>query len=243
MVRYRSSAATSINYQPAADFFGTETFTYTVNDGTPGSNDTATVTITVTPANDAPTANDDSFTVAEDSGVTALNVLDNDTTEAGENLTITAVSAGSQGGSLSIVGGNSINYQPADDFFGTETFTYTVNDGTPGSNDTATVTVTVTPVNDAPTANDDSFTVAEDSGVTALNVLDNDSHRSGREPDHHRGQRRFAGWLAVDRRRQLDQLSTGHRLLWHRDLYLYRQRRHPGQQRHRHGDDHGHPGQ
>ncbi len=53
-----------------------------------------------------PTANDDSFTVAEDSGVTALNVLDNDTTEAGESLTITAVSAGSQGGSLSIVGGN-----------------------------------------------------------------------------------------------------------------------------------------
>ncbi len=129
---------TSINYQPAADFFGTETFTYTVNDGTPGSNDTATVTVTVTPVNDDPTATDDSFTVAEDSGVTALNVLSNDTTEAGESLTITAVSAGSQGGSLSIVGGTSINYQPATDFFGTETFTYTVNDGTPGSNDTAT---------------------------------------------------------------------------------------------------------
>ncbi len=154
------------------------------------------------------TANDDSFTVAEDSGVTALNVLDNDTTEAGESLTITAVSAGSQGGSLSIVGGNSINYQPATDFFGTETFTYTVNDGTPGSNDTATVTVTVTPVNDAPTANDDQLHRRRRQWRDRLERAEQRYDRSGREPDHHGGQRWFAGWLALDRRGNIDQLSA-----------------------------------
>ena len=116
---------TSINYQPATDFFGQETFTYTINDGTPGNNATATVTVTVTPVNDVPTANDDPYTVVEDSGVTALNVLANDITDAGESLTITSVSTASQGGSISIVGGTSINYQPATDFFGQETFTYT----------------------------------------------------------------------------------------------------------------------
>ncbi|KAA5543103.1 tandem-95 repeat protein [Roseiconus nitratireducens] len=169
----------SVNYQPAANFFGTETFTYTINDGTPGSNATATVTINVAPQNDAPVANDDAFSVNEDSGVTNLAVLSNDTTEAGETLTIVSLNAVSAGGSVSIVGGSSIDYQPAVDFFGTETFTYTVNDGTPGSNATATVTISVASQNDAPVATDDTFEVNEGSGVTNLDVLNNDTTEAG----------------------------------------------------------------
>ena len=135
---------TAIDYRPAANFFGQETFTYTVTDGTPGNVATATVTVTVSPVNDAPTAQDDSFSVAINSTRT-LDVLVNDTIlpDSGETLTITSVSAGSAGGTLAIVGGQSIQYTPGAGFSGQETFTYTVNDGTPGSNDTATVTVNV----------------------------------------------------------------------------------------------------
>ncbi len=136
---------TAIIYQPAANFFGTETFTYTVNDGTPGNDSTATVTVTVTPVNDAPTAVDDSFSAAVNSSGNLFSVLGNDTIlpDSGETLTITAATAGSHGGTVTVVGGQQILYTPVPGFSGQETFTYTVNDGTPGSNDTATVTVTV----------------------------------------------------------------------------------------------------
>lgn len=168
-------SGTDILYTPAANFFGTETFTYNVSDGNGGS-DTATVTVTVTAANDDPTAADDAVTVAEDSGVTNLTVLanDSDAPDTGETLTITAVGATNQGGSAVIAGGStSINYTPAANFFGTETFTYTISDGN-GGNATATVTATVTPVNDDPTAVNDTFGVNEDDPVQTLTVLAND---------------------------------------------------------------------
>ncbi len=135
---------TAIDYRPAPNFFGQETFTYTLTDGNPGNEATATVTVTVSPVNDAPTAQDDSYSVAINATRT-LDVLINDTIlpDSGETLTITSVSAGSAGGSLSIIGGQSIQYTPTSGFSGQETFTYSVNDGTPGSNDTATVTVNV----------------------------------------------------------------------------------------------------
>ncbi len=113
-------------YTPAAGFSGQETFFYWVNDGTAVSYDWAQVTVTVLVA-------DDSFTVAEDSGATVFDVLANDLADPGTTLTITSTGAASQGGLLSIVNGTAISYQPAADFYGTETFTYTVNDGTPAT--------------------------------------------------------------------------------------------------------------
>ena len=85
-------------------------------------------------------------------------------------MTITSTGAGSSGGSITIVGGTSISYQPAADFFGTETFTYTINDGTAGNDATATVTVTVSAQTDVLA---DSATTSEDAPVT-INVLAND---------------------------------------------------------------------
>ncbi|MCB9676457.1 MAG: tandem-95 repeat protein [Alphaproteobacteria bacterium] len=160
-------------YTPAPDFFGDETFTYVLSDGFTGDEQTVTVVVTVTPEPDPPTANDDAFTVAEDS-TTDLDVLANDSIlpDAGEVLVITAVSAGSQGGTLG-TDGSVVTYTPAPDFVGTETFTYTVSDGT--DTDTATVTVTVQAANDPPTANDDSFTLLEDVAGEVLDVLANDS--------------------------------------------------------------------
>ncbi len=166
---------TNLTFQPAANFTGTTTFTYTISDGN-GGTDTATVTMTVTPVNDPPTAVDDARTVAEDSGATALGVLANDSIlpDTGETLTITAVTQPANGTVVIVASGGNVTFQPAANFTGTTTFTYTISDGN-GGTDTAAVTMTVTPVNDPPTAVDDARTVAEDSGATALGVLANDS--------------------------------------------------------------------
>lgn len=135
----------TFRYTPQAGFVGTETFSYMMWDGQVLS---APGIITIHVLNDLPTANNDNFTVLQDSGITNLNVLGNDTSapDIGETLTITSVGVGSAGGTLTLVGGGSIDYHPALHFSGTERFTYTVNDGTPRSDATASVSVTVEPV-------------------------------------------------------------------------------------------------
>ncbi len=120
-----------------------------------GGTDTATVTVTVTAVNDPPVAVNDSVTVAEDSGATVVDVLANDSIapDAGETLTVTAVTQPANG-TVTLVGGV-VSFTPAANFNGTTSFTYTISDGN-GGTATATVTVTVTPVNDPPNAVDDA---------------------------------------------------------------------------------------
>ncbi|VAW33363.1 T1SS secreted agglutinin (RTX), partial [hydrothermal vent metagenome] len=171
------SNAGQIDYTPALNFVGTEVFTYTISDGSSG-NDTATVTVTVTdnPTNDPPTAVNDSDSVVEDSGTTQIDVLANDSDpDAGDTLSISAVGATDNGGTA-VSNAGQIDYTPALNFVGTEVFTYTISDGNGGSN-TATVTVSVSesPINDPPTAVDDSASVVEDSGTTSIGVLANDT--------------------------------------------------------------------
>lgn len=172
-----ASNGTHLLYTPKAGFGGTETFTYTISDraGTDGLTSTATVTITVE-SGPVPTANPDTATVDEDAPQTPIDVLANDTpSEPGLALKVTAVSAGSQGGTITVgTNGANVLYRPKPDFFGSETFTYTVQEAG-GRSATGTVTVTVNPVNDPPTANDDTFDVPKDSTGKALDVLANDS--------------------------------------------------------------------
>ncbi len=165
---------TTVTYTPNANFFGADSFTYTVSDGN-GGTASATVNVTVTPVNDPPVANNDAATVAEDSGPNTINVLANDSIlpDVGETLTIAGVTQGLSG-SVTIVGGTTVTYTPNANFFGADSFTYTVSDGN-GGTASATVNVTVTPVNDPPVANNDAAFVAEDSGANTINVLANDS--------------------------------------------------------------------
>ncbi len=158
-----------VSYTPNADFHGTDSFTYTANDGN-GGTDTATVTVTITPVNDTPAANDDAASVVEDDSV-AVAVLGNDDDVDGDTLTITAVTQGAHGAVA--IAGTTVTYTPAPNYNGTDAFTYTVSDGN-GGTDTATVTMTITASNDALTANDDAATVAEDGSVTVA-VLANDT--------------------------------------------------------------------
>ena len=171
----------NLSYTPAANFTGTDRFDYTVSDGQ-GGTDTATVTFNVTPVNDAPVANAEVITVAED-GTTGGNVLVNDTDIDGDTLSVLTTSTfaapftTANGGSLVLLSDGNLSYTPAANFTGTDSFDYTVSDGQ-GGTDTATVTFNVTPVNDAPVANAEVITVAED-GTTGGNVLVNDTDIDG----------------------------------------------------------------
>ena len=133
----------------------------------------------VTP-NVAPDAVDDPATVAEDSGANAIDVLTNDTDANGDTLTITAVTQGANGSVAITGGGTGVSYTPNANFFGADSFTYTVDDGNTGT-DTATVTVTVTSVNDLPVAAPDNYAMNQDTtlNVAAPGVLANDSDLEG----------------------------------------------------------------
>jgi len=162
----------TITYTPNPDFCGTDSFTYKACDPA-GACDTATVTIHVTCVNDAPVAQDDTYTTNEDTPlvVSAPGVLGNDSDVDGDPLTAVLVS-GPAHGTLALNPDGSFTYTPAENFCGEDSFTYKAYDGALYSN-VATVRIMVTCVNDAPVANDDEATVPEDSSVT-IPVLGND---------------------------------------------------------------------
>jgi large repetitive protein len=139
-------------YTPAANFNGTDSFTYQANDGTADSN-VATVTLTVTPINDAPIAVDDTYTTNENTALTvaAGAILANDSDVDGDALTVFPLGGQTLHGFLVLFADGAFTYTPDANFNGTDSFTYLANDGTADSN-VATVTLTVSPVTHAATA-------------------------------------------------------------------------------------------
>lgn len=168
----------SFDYTPNANFFGTDAFTYQANDGTSNSN-TATVTITVNPLNDAPVATDGNASTNEDTPVVvALSGSDVD----GDALTF-AIGTGPTSGSLGPItqltpSTASVTYTPNADDSGPDSFTFTVDDGTVTSA-AATMSINVAAVDDPPVAVADAATVNEDSGATAIDVILNDTDPDG----------------------------------------------------------------
>jgi cyclophilin family peptidyl-prolyl cis-trans isomerase len=163
-----------LTFSPAANYVGPVVFTYRVTDNA-GVQQNATVTVDVTNVNDAPTGVDDAVSVDQNSTENVLNVLQNDqiSPDTGETLTITSVSTPSNGGSAVIAeDGMSVSFTPAPDFAGVDTFTYIVSDG--DLQDVATVTVTVAPADNPPTAVGDAYEVVEDAATADFIVLSND---------------------------------------------------------------------
>ncbi|HEY8225126.1 MAG TPA: DNA/RNA non-specific endonuclease, partial [Pyrinomonadaceae bacterium] len=156
------NCTSSVTYQPTANYHGPDSFTFKVNDGDKDSN-VATVTLTVNSIEDLPNAADDSTTIAEDSAANSVNVLSNDSDGDGDTLTISQVTQGAHGSVAITSGGTTLTYTPAANFFGSDSFTYTIDDGK-GNTAIATVHVTVTNVNDAPVASNDAYST--DSNTT-----------------------------------------------------------------------------
>ncbi len=129
------------------------------------------------PPHTPPNAVDDAVVTAEDTPV-VVNVLGNDTDADGDPLAVTAVTSGAHGGVA--LAGATVIYTPNLDYAGGDTFTYTIDDGH-GGTDTATVAVTVTPINDPPAAGDDMYSTPSDTplAVGAPGILANDADVEG----------------------------------------------------------------
>lgn len=167
-----------VTYTPALNYNGPDSFTYTVEDNDGQESNVATVSITVTPVNDPPLANNDS--AVTNRGVPVdINVLANDTDpdSAIDPTTVTIVTPPpGAAGTLAVnpVTGV-VTYTPAVAYFGTFTFTYTVKDTSGATSNIATVSVRV---NNPPTAVNDSATTPEDVPI-AITVLANDTDTDG----------------------------------------------------------------
>ncbi|HCE2384378.1 TPA: tandem-95 repeat protein [Vibrio parahaemolyticus] len=165
----------TVTYTPDDNYVGKDTFTYVVTSG--GVSESTTVTVNVTPVNDAPVAKDDIATTQEDTAVT-IDVLPNDTDVDGDKLSIQSASVPETQGTVEIVDGKLV-FTPAENFHGDAEITYIVTDGQ--LTDEAKVAVTVNPVNDAPTIKVDAVesitedAVSTDTVVATLTVRDTDT--------------------------------------------------------------------
>jgi hypothetical protein len=127
-----------------------------------------------TVVNGAPTASDDSATTDEDTTVT-VDVVANDSDQDGDPLDVTAITNGPSHGTARITGpsDDTIRFDPGENATSDVSITYEASDGN-GGTDTATLRVAIIPVNDAPSASDDSATTDEDTTVT-VDVIANDT--------------------------------------------------------------------
>ncbi len=168
------------------DFLGVgetwvDSFTYTVTDG--DASVTALATISVTGINDPPDAVDDSATIGEDGPPITVVVKSNDSDpdDSIASLLVTIVPDGDAGnGTFSVVGGDVV-FNPGSTFQSlgageqtTVSYAYTLTDPD-GESDTATVSVTITGINDPPDAVNDSAIVGEDGPSVSVDVRSNDS--------------------------------------------------------------------
>ena len=168
-----------------------DSFTYTVSDGH-GSFATTTLNVNVHGTNDAPVAVADSFTTDEDTQLSNLSVLANDTdvdngapvTVARINGTAIAVNGtvGIIGGAVTLNANQTLTFTPNPNVNGDVSFAYTAKDSSGAESAQATVTIHINSVNDAPIAAPNSFTTAEDTATT-FNLLANDSDTESGKPN------------------------------------------------------------
>ncbi|MDW1845409.1 Ig-like domain-containing protein [Vibrio sp. Vb2110] len=164
---------------PTANVNGQHSFTYMLTDSGQAVSVPATVTLNITPVNDAPVAVDNSAQLLE-GGSFEVNVLGNDSdADVGDSFELTSVTVVDTPahGSVNVTASGAIVYNPNENYFGEDSFTYTVADLAGAVSNAATVTMTVTPVNDAPMAQAQSQTLDEDNSLVITLVgsdIDND---------------------------------------------------------------------
>jgi hypothetical protein len=158
----------TFTYTPNANFSGADSFTYTASDGVSNSN-TATVSLTVNPVNDAPTGTADSYETIRDVTLnvpvgTGVLVNDSDIDTPAGNLTA-VLAANAVNGVVTLNANGSFSYVPAAGFAGADNFSYRVSDGTAQS---ALVNVNLNVIGrSVPLGVGDSYTMVRNS---TLNV-------------------------------------------------------------------------
>ena len=179
----------NINFTPTANFFGNAVFTVTGTDNLSASK-VATITVSVTPVNDAPVPFSGTLSVAEDGSLILIgagaptNLIVNSNPGPGESAvqTVRLISiqgSTAQGGTITTVG-SVTTYRPLANYFGPDSFTYVISDNaSPNLEATGTVSINVTPVNDAPVAVNDTgaarFVVLGIAVANPLAVMQNDN--------------------------------------------------------------------
>ncbi|MBL7777053.1 MAG: tandem-95 repeat protein, partial [Chitinophagales bacterium] len=160
-------------YTATTNFNGTDSLCIVLCDnGIPTKCDTTKITIVVTPVNDPPIANNDTYTTNEDTPLTisAPGVLANDSDPAdGTAVSVVGVVSAPTNGVVTLNANGSFTYTPNANFSGTDVFCYNITDaGTPAPFllDTACVTINVISVNDPPIVPDTTVTTPEDNPIT-----------------------------------------------------------------------------
>ena len=168
----------SVTYTPASDFAGVDTFTYTVSD----SVNAVSGTVTVTVPNAAPLPHSDVLAAPEDTwvGYNAWNVLNNDVDPDGDELHIISIEQPAHGQFLIAPDKSQFSYQSNANWFGMDTFYYTVSDPF-GASVRVMAQIGVSSVNDAPVAVNDSFSVYKNQvlTLTQAQIVANDTDVEG----------------------------------------------------------------
>ena len=178
-------------YTPAQDFFGSDSFTYSIEDGRGGYN-IYRVDITVTPVNDAPVAGPATIRTPEDTAVTGRLPQ---AVDAERDPVSYSVATGPAKGELVLGSDGSYTYTPHANANGSDSFVYRVSDGQDST--LHTVTIVIDPVNDAPVGSDTAIVTNEDTAhqgqLPRASDADNDpvSYALARGPAH--------GQVTVDR--------------------------------------------
>ncbi|KTF15491.1 Ig-like domain-containing protein, partial [Pseudoalteromonas sp. H105] len=157
----------SLAITPKTNINGVYSFTYTVTDSEGLASEAATVTLTINAINDAPVALDNTAQLQEE-GQFEVNVLGNDSdVDEGDSLDVSSVTVVSDAtnGQTSVTNTGAIIYTANANFFGNDSFTYTVKDSQGAVSNVATVTMTVTSVNDKPVASAQAQTLDEDGSI------------------------------------------------------------------------------
>ena len=169
----------AITYTPDANYHGSDSLSYTVDDISLGTSAAISVAITINAVNDAPQAMADVVSVAED-GVLNADVAANDTDpDSGDSVDSSTLTIVTQPlhGSASVIAGM-IRYSPDTGYRGPDSLTYQIDDQQGATSEVAGVLINVGSINTAPLASDDSGSTDEDTAVV-LTVLSNDSDADG----------------------------------------------------------------
>ncbi len=164
------SSTGGFDYTPSLNYNGPDSFTFHVSDGVFNSS-VQTVTIDVTPVNDAPAANNDIVAGTEDT-TSIITPLANDADpDLGDALSLSSITTGPSNGIAALSGTTEIFYTPNANYCGSDSISYQIQDQSGTLSNIGTITIDVTCVNDAPTVTDSSYMVTGNITTNSGHIL------------------------------------------------------------------------